>query len=161
MDERTGSIQLVPYTRDGLLAMVAAMEPADRAQVSPDWLARVQATDVPDPWVFGFQAVLRETGVPVGSGGFKTPPADDRVEIAYGIDPEHRGKGYATETAAALTRFALTSGRVTTVFAHTLPEPNASTRVLTKCGFQKTGDVIDPEDGPVWRWEYVPVAAGG
>jgi len=153
MDDGTGSIQLVPYTRKGLLAMVAAMEPADRAQVSPDWLARVQATTVPDPWVFGFQVVLRETGAAIGTGGFKTPPADGRVEIAYGIDPEHRCKGYATEAAAAMTRFALESGRVTTVFAHTLPEPNASTRVLTKCGFRKIGEMIDPEDGLVWRWE--------
>ncbi|WP_075093496.1 GNAT family N-acetyltransferase [Planctomyces sp. SH-PL14] len=160
MDDGTGSIQLVPHTREGLLAMVAAMDPADRAQVSPDWLARVQATEVPDPWVFGFQAVLRETGVAVGTGGFRTPPTDGSVEIAYGIDAEYRGQGYATETAAGLTRFALASGRVTTVFAHTLPEPNASTRVLTKCGFRKTGDVIDPEDGLVWRWEYVPDAVG-
>ena len=30
---------------------------------------------------------------------------------------------------------------------------NASTRVLTKCGFRHIGQVIDPEDGPVWRWE--------
>jgi ribosomal-protein-alanine N-acetyltransferase len=39
------------------------------------------------------------------------------------------------------------------VRAHTLPNPNASTRVLTKCGFHRVGEVIDPEDGLVWRWE--------
>lgn len=155
MADQAGSIRLVPYTREGLLAMVDAMEPADRAQVSPDWLARVRGTEVPDPWVFGFQVVLRENGAPIGTVGFKTPPASGQIEIAYGIDPEHRCKGYATEAAAAVTRYVLESGQVTTVFAHTLPEPNASTRVLTKCGFRKTGDVIDPEDGPVWRWEYV------
>ena len=37
--------------------------------------------------------------------------------------------------------------------AHTLPTPNASTRVLAKCCFQYIGEVIDPEDGLVWRWE--------
>ncbi len=37
--------------------------------------------------------------------------------------------------------------------AHTLPAPNASTRVLAKCGFERTGEVEDPEDGLVWRWE--------
>jgi RimJ/RimL family protein N-acetyltransferase len=26
-------------------------------------------------------------------------------------------------------------------------------RVLAKCGFQHIGEVIDPEDGLVWRWE--------
>ena len=29
----------------------------------------------------------------------------------------------------------------------------ASTRVLTKCGFSRIGEVIDPDDGLVWRWE--------
>ena len=36
---------------------------------------------------------------------------------------------------------------------HTLPEPNASTRILEKTGFKRAGETIDPESGPVWRWE--------
>jgi hypothetical protein len=27
--------------------------------------------------------------------------------------------------------------------------------VLTKCGFQYVGEVIDPDDGLVWRFEKV------
>jgi RimJ/RimL family protein N-acetyltransferase len=75
------------------------------------------------------------------------------VEIAYGVDPDHRGKGYATEAAEGLVTHAFGDPRVRVVRAHTLPEPNASTRVLTKCGFRRIGEVIDPEDGLVWRWE--------
>jgi RimJ/RimL family protein N-acetyltransferase len=75
------------------------------------------------------------------------------VEIAYGIAPEHQGKGYATEAAAALTDYAFRQREVRAVRAHTLPENNASTRVLTKCGFRRVGEVIEPEDGLVWRWE--------
>jgi hypothetical protein len=41
--------------------------------------------------------------------------------------------------------------------AHTLPQINASTRILTKCGFDRIGEMIDPEDGLVWRWERKPV----
>jgi hypothetical protein len=37
------------------------------------------------------------------------------------------------------------------VRAHT-KYPN-SERVLTKCGFERIGEVIDPEDGLVCRWE--------
>ncbi|MGH7631966.1 MAG: hypothetical protein ACREOF_21740 [Gemmatimonadales bacterium] len=33
---------------------------------------------------------------------------------------------------------------------------NASARVLEKLGFRRLGEVIDPEDGPVWRWEWEP-----
>jgi RimJ/RimL family protein N-acetyltransferase len=75
------------------------------------------------------------------------------VEIAYGIVPGYQGRGYATEAAAALVTFAFGSGCVRLVRAHTLPTPNASTRVLMKCGFERAGEVMDPDDGVVWRWE--------
>src|SRR5205085_148121 len=110
------------------------------------------ASDDADPWRHGFSMVHRDTGHTVGTCCFKGPPADGFVEIAYGVDPDHRCKGYATEAAEALTNFAFTQN-VPTVIAHTLPEANASTPVLTKCGFAHLGEVIDPEDGLVWRWE--------
>jgi RimJ/RimL family protein N-acetyltransferase len=75
------------------------------------------------------------------------------VEIAYGVSPEYRGKGYATKAAQSLTDYAFNSGKVRVIRAHTLPEQNASTRVLAKCGFRRIGEVIDPEDGLVWCWE--------
>jgi RimJ/RimL family protein N-acetyltransferase len=78
---------------------------------------------------------------------------DNAVEIAYVINPECEGRGYATEAAEALVGFAFNSGDVRVVRAHTLPQSNASARVLTKSGFQRIGEVIDPEDGLVWRWE--------
>lgn len=134
--------------------MIEAMSPEDRAQVSPDWLARMEAASTADPWLHGFAVTLLETGGGIGNAAFKSPPTKDGVvEIAYGIAPEHRGKGYATEAARALTEYAFQSGGVKVVRAHTLPEPNASTRVLTKCGFRFLGEVTDPEDGLVWRWE--------
>jgi len=75
------------------------------------------------------------------------------VEIGYGVATEHQGKGYATEAAEALVNFAFSHGQVRVVRAHTRPEPNPSARVLTKAGFQRIGEAIDPEDGLVWRWE--------
>ena len=101
----------------------------------------------------GFHVVHRDTGLVVGTCGFKGPPADGVVEIAYGVAPDHQGKGYATEAARALVAYALGSGDVRIVRAHTLPKSNASKRVLSKCGFRHVGEVIDPEDGLVWRFE--------
>jgi RimJ/RimL family protein N-acetyltransferase len=92
-------------------------------------------------------------GVIVGQGGFKGPPRDGSVEIAYGTEPDHRDKGYATETAAALVDYAFTFDDVRTVIAHTLPDSTASQCVLFKCGFQHVGEVVDPDDGVVWRFE--------
>lgn len=70
----TERLMLILDTPEELLTRVEQMSPADRAEVSPDWLARVRGND-------------------------------------------------------------------------------ASTRVLTKCGFAFIGEVIDPEDGLVLRWE--------
>jgi RimJ/RimL family protein N-acetyltransferase len=98
--------------------------------------------------------MLRETEREVGRCGFKGPPdASGMVEIAYGMNPEDQGCGYATEAAAALVSYAFDDEKVRVVRAHTLPELNASGRVLSKCGFRQMGEVMDPEDGLVWRWE--------
>jgi RimJ/RimL family protein N-acetyltransferase len=151
---QTENLRLVLQTPEQTLAAIEAMSPADRAEVSPDWLARVRASTAGDPWALGFAVVHRASGTAIGTCGYKGPPDPDGVvEISYGIDPDHRGKGYATETAAGLVTYAFGDSRVREVRAHTFEKANASTRVLTKCGFRCIGEVIDPEDGLVWRWE--------
>ena len=151
---QTKSLKLIPMTLEDVHAMIEAMSPSEKAELSADWLARLHASTSADPWTHGFSMVHRETGIAIGKCGFKGPPAADGVvEIAYGVDPDHQGKGYATEAAEALVIYAFGDSRVRVVRAHTLPEANASTRVLTKCGFRYIGEVIDPEDGLVWRWE--------
>jgi [ribosomal protein S5]-alanine N-acetyltransferase len=148
------NLRLVVSDPAAVLAWVDSMSPDDRAEVSAEWLDRVRKTTVADPWICGFNMVHRETGVALGSCAFKGPPGSDGVvEIAYGVKPEHQGKGYATEAAAGMVKYAFASGRVHTVRAHTLREHNASTRVLGKCGFTRIGEVVDPDDGLVWRWE--------
>lgn len=150
----TASLRLTLQSAEEARASIDALEPAAKREVSPEWLARILAATSSDPWLHGFALTERASGAAVGTAGFKAPPdSDGVVEIAYSIAPEHQGMGYATEAAIALTAFAFSSGEVRVVRAHTRPESNASTRVLTKCGFNRIGEVIDPEDGLVWRWE--------
>jgi RimJ/RimL family protein N-acetyltransferase len=152
----TENLTLKLQTRDEVYAFLAQLQPPVKAEISPVWLALLEKSGPADPWIHGFSIIHRRSGNAVGRCGFKAPPdPNGMVEIAYGIDPEHQHKGYATEAAEALTSFAVADPRVKLVRAHTLPEPNASTRVLKKCNFQYIGEVIDPEDGLVWRWERV------
>src|SRR6266571_1281494 len=168
----TAHLTLVPYSPDQLLALI---EQPDRFEdltgfpvanglrgylisdeVSPAWLAGLRASrgGAPNPWVYGFAVVQRSARLVIGSASFKGPPDQaGMVEIAYGIVPEFERRGFATEASTALVAFAFASGLVRLVRAHTLPAHSASTRVLAKCGFTFVGDVVDPEDGPVWRWE--------
>ena len=149
----TSNLKLVPQTIEEVRATIEAMSPADKAELSADWLALLHASSSADPWIHGFMMVHRDTNKVLGRCGFKGPPGDGVVEIAYGVNPDQQSKGYATEAAQILTDYAFASGKVQVVRAHTLPDWNASTRVLTKCGFRRIGEVIDPEDGLVWRWE--------
>lgn len=166
----TKNLKLVPHTPQHLRALIQGPEfyqgimgsrPANglhdfmvSKDVSPEWLAQLSTATAADPWTHGFGLLHVASGMMIGAASFKGPPtADGIVEIAYGVVPDYQNRGYATEAAQALVAYAFSSGRVSVVRAHTLPEPNASTRVLAKCGFQHIGEVIDPEDGLVWRWE--------
>lgn len=123
-------------------------------EVSESFLARVREAVAADPWRDGFGIVQLKEQRLIGLCGFVGPPdAEGAVEIAYVIAPDFEGQGYATEAAKLLVQYALASGRVRSVRAHTLPVGSASTRVLQKCGFQHCAELIDPVDGPIWRWE--------
>lgn len=154
MTIQTARLNLVPHTLQDVHAMLDNLTPEQRKHVSPEWTARLARASRDDAWLLGFRLVARSGGETVGSAGFKGPPtAEGMAEIAYGIEPAHQGQGYGTEAAEALTKYALASGQVRVLRAHTLPETNASGRILSKNGFTFVGEVLDPEDGRVWRWE--------
>ena len=156
----TENLSLVLQTTEEVLAWVDTLDVATRAEISPDWLARIKASPLADPWTHGFAMVHRASGVAIGSCLYKAPPSPEgMVEIAYGVDPQYQGQGYATEAARALVVFAFRSGLVRVVRAHTRLEGETSMRVLGKCGFERIGQFMDPEDGLVWRWEMSQEAA--
>ena len=107
------------------------------------------------PWVSYFAADTLTKQV-VGVCAFKHEPDNEgAVEIAYFTTPPHEGRGHAADMAAALVAIAENSGTARVVVAHTLPEVNASTRVLERNGFQRAGEGVDDEVGRTWRWERV------
>lgn len=94
-----------------------------------------------------------EEKILLGTCGYKGKPGEDGfAEIGYEIKAIHQNKGLATEVTQALTAFAF-SQHLAGVRAHTLPEKNASCKVLEKCRYVFAGEAIDPDDGPVWKWE--------
>lgn len=114
-------------------------------------LAIYPATGPVFPWVGYF---CMEQDVIVGTCAFKTPPNNGVVEIAYFTFPGFEGQGKATRMASELLAIAGTQG-IKKVTAQTLPEHNASTRILQKLQFSFSGVVHHVEDGEVWEWEYL------
>jgi ribosomal-protein-alanine N-acetyltransferase len=165
---KSRNLRLVPHVPEHLLALAessttyetrSGMHLADGVRefllaASPDFQKELQAATAPDPWKFGFAVVHEVDNIVIGMCGFAGPPDSDGVaEIAYSIAPAYQGRGYATEVASALVDYASRSGRVKKICAYTLPQINASPRVLQKCGFKKVGAVFDAENNLVWRWE--------
>ena len=149
----TTRLRLVLESAEVTRARMDRLPAEQRAEISSDWLAKIQAAKVASPWLHGFAIRLATGPQRIGSCGFKGPPSAGVVEIAYSVAPEFQGLGYGTEAAQSMVGFAFDSPEVQLVRAHTLPKCSASTRILTKCGFQHVGEVNDPEDGLIWRWE--------
>jgi ribosomal-protein-alanine N-acetyltransferase len=96
----------------------------------------------------------------VGWGGFKGAPANGAVELGYEIAEARQGRGLATAATRAMLAEAFADEEVSAVIAHTLPERNASNRVLEKVGFRWGGEA--EEDGEVvWRYSLSRRAAEG
>jgi [ribosomal protein S5]-alanine N-acetyltransferase len=89
----------------------------------------------------------------VGWGGFKGPPRDGVVELGYEIAESRHGRGLATAATRAMLGEAFADDAVTLVTAHTLPERNASNRVLVKTGFAYDGEAREGGE-VVWRFSH-------
>lgn len=156
-------MRLIPLTREFAAAMAAsdfsALEAPNLAAVSAPlhevakaYVGLYERMLTVAPWI-GYLAEDEASGDIVGSCGFKGGCTDGVVEIAYFSFPGYERRGFASEMARLLTDLALRQPDVRIVRAHTLPEENASVRILRRLQFAHLGTVDDPDDGPVWRWE--------
>ena len=88
-----------------------------------------------DPGPFGCYRIDRD-GAAIGTIGFYGPPDEQgQVMFGYGLVPEARGAGYATEALAGLVAFCRSHDEVLAMVADTETSNTASQRVLDKTGF--------------------------
>jgi RimJ/RimL family protein N-acetyltransferase len=102
-------------------------------------------------WLMPRLFVDESAGRIVGSGGFKSGPRENQIEIGYNVSPACRGRGYATHGVRLLCAEAFSSGLVNEVRGETSLANVASKRVLEKAGFTFSGSGTDDE-GPVDLW---------
>lgn len=140
-------LKLVKISKDGKVPGVPHEGIVD--EVCSTTAEMYKASGYEEPWL-GYLAML--DGSCVGTCAFKSAPEDGRVEIAYFTFPEFEGRGVATQMTQQLVEMALKEDRDLTIAAQTLPEINASTKVLEKHGFELLGLVGHEEDGEVWEW---------
>lgn len=151
------TLSLVPVAPDAdtgrladELASAFGGDPAGAREILTQTVELLTRDPRPEPWG---SYLAYDGGTPVGLCAFKTAPdTAGTVEIAYMTFPAFEKRGHAVAMAGALTDIAFAAG-APLVIAHTLPQKNASNRALLRNGFLFAGDMIDPEDGLVWRWE--------
>lgn len=83
--------------------------------------------------------VLKEEKIICGDIYFKGEAEENgEVEIGYATDADQQNKGIMTEAVSAISKWALTQKKVTSVIAETDPANLSSQKILEKNGFQKT-----------------------
>jgi ribosomal-protein-alanine N-acetyltransferase len=89
------------------------------------------------PWVL----IARDESSVVGSAGFmgKQPEKGESIELGYGVHPDFRNRGYATEATRALVEWGLSQPAVGRVIAKCDPANAPSVRVLEKIGMTRLG----------------------
>lgn len=142
-------LSLIPIDRDGTPRGYNGSLPEVTNEVFRATARLYESVGFEQPWIC-YLALAGNT--PVGTCGFKSPPRAGRVEIAYFTFPEYEGQGFASEMAAELVAVAQRQEPPVVVAAQTLPERNASHRVLEKIGFRHVETIEHPEDGTVWEW---------
>jgi ribosomal-protein-alanine N-acetyltransferase len=167
MSIETKNLRLIPGTREILDKAISGNHELGQllnVQIPPNWtefgveplkytLNLILKDKEEIGWVTYFP-IHKQDNTLIGSCGYKGKPTEKgEVEIGYEIAPDYRKKGYATEITQGLISHAFADQRVKTIIAHTLPEENASTKILTKFKFIKVGEIHDPEDGNIWKWE--------
>jgi RimJ/RimL family protein N-acetyltransferase len=144
-------IDLVPLDRKRLdmLSGLASSEPLISVLAATANMYARTGQDA--PWL-SYLAADADTGDIVGICSFTDKPEDGSVEISYFTFPGYERRGLATRMATELVGIARAEPEIRSIAAHTLPDDNASTRILQKLGFSHSGTATDPDAGTVWAW---------
>lgn len=167
----TPRLAFVPLTIEALEALIALdrepleaatgacvpeplAAPPEMADALPAMRDALRGDPVSGNWG-PFLIVLRDTGEAAGSAGFVAgTDAEGMLTLGYSVYPSLQQRGIASETAAALTAWALAQPGIDRVRAAVPPWRTVSQRVATRAGLQRTGRIeTDPDEGPVEVWE--------
>ena len=117
-------------------AYIPRKYPRSRAE----WWIRMVRSSMENRTSFEFGMFERDTGVYVGNIGIINVRKDACLaSIAYYVDPEKWGKGYATEAGEAMLKFAFQTLQLYRVAGTGMLHNMASRRVMEKLGFRFEG----------------------
>lgn len=117
-----------PYTPDDARAFLGRIAAGSQRGETYCWLMTLKKPGSTDG-----------SGEPVGNIGLKVDPEHRHADLGYVLAPASWGRGFATEAAAEVVRFAFETLALERVHATYFDANPASGRVLKKCGFTQEG----------------------
>ena len=91
-------------------------------------------------------AIRKADGAMIGWCGLKLHP-DKQVDLGYRLFKKYWNLGYATEASIASLKYGFETLGLTNIIARSMPENNASIRVMEKCGMQFSHREMDELHG--------------
>lgn len=168
----TDRLELAPLSADSIDALLGGDEPRLRELTGATFPAPLR----PPPLIEDVLPLVREqlrlypetlgwwtwltidkaTGRATGASGFGGPPDEEgSVMIGYATYPGANRKGFASEAAEALVKWALTQPGVKRVCASIPPDNIAARRVAEKIGMRVAGTVWEEDIDEVLLYEIV------
>jgi len=131
---------------------IAEVETEEEAM---EWIRGVTTRNSANDVCFMFYIWLIQSNELIGRVYFhKKVDLDNEVEIGYWTIDEHRNKGYATEAAKAVVKFAFEQAGQDELAAIIDRENIASRRVIEKLGFVYHGERIVYDNNENRKFDY-------
>jgi len=147
------SLIIEPRTAEEMEILIAGEKDGEMKKAYGEMYAGMKASPERSEWSAEWKIKSRD-GSLVGGIGFKGgPDKNGTVDIGYGIFPEFRNRGYASEAVGAMVKWAFTHKEVKAVQAQTDPGNFISQRVLSANGFVRCGT---GDEGPMFRLDRKP-----
>ncbi|MBU6373893.1 MAG: GNAT family N-acetyltransferase [Alphaproteobacteria bacterium] len=132
--------RLSAITSDPAVARMVARVPCPNPLVAVEGFILIMQARAPLGTDHIFALELPGEGA-IGCIGAHGASPDGPFELGYYVGRDWWGHGYATEAAAAVTRYMEANGATHLEAGHFLDNP-ASGRVLEKAGFVATGEIV-------------------
>lgn len=108
---------------------------------------------------------LKETGEPVGICGLVVRKELKYPDLGFAFHSDYRGQGFGREAGQAVLDFCTRELNLRTLCAITHPDNERSANLLTKLGFEASGqrhlaEIGSTADYYVWKLRYVEAGLG-
>jgi RimJ/RimL family protein N-acetyltransferase len=158
----TARLRLVPLTlayatsaiddRATLAREVGAQVPASWPpelwdQDAQNWTRGILEKDASTDWLPRCIVIRDPAPLVCGVIGYGPPDGEGRVVVGYGVLPEFRRRGYASEALGGVVAWAFADPRVRAIAGDTYPHLTPSIRTMERNGFVPAG--AGPEEGTI------------